>query len=127
MVVLLDTNIIIDHLRQQAEKSILTRISAKTPYQDIKLSLITIQELYGGTSTLHSQKEKDLLAVISSLEILPYTYHVAKLAGTLFRDLGRPIDFADSTIAATAIVNGALLATLNKRDFTGIPGLELAE
>lgn len=127
MVVLLDTNIIIDHLRQAPEKSILTRINTKIPYQNLRLSLITIQELYGGTSTLHSQKEKDLLAVISSLEILPYTYQVAQHAGKLFRDLGRPIDFADAAIAATAIVNCAELATLNTRGFAGIPELKLAK
>ncbi len=126
MVVLLDTNIIIDHLRQPPEKSVLSRISIKIPYHDLRLSLITIQELYGGTSTRESQKEKDLLAVIAPLTILPYTYEVAQRAGMLFRDLKRLINFADAAIAATAIVNHVPLLTLNEKDFLGLPGLSFA-
>lgn len=126
MVVLLDTNIIIDHLRQTPEKSVLARISAKISYQDLRLSILTIQELYSGTSTLSSQKEKILLAVIAPFTILPYTYEVAQRAGILFRDLDRPIHFADAAIAATAIVNHIPLYTLNRRDFSQIPGLILS-
>lgn len=36
-----------------------------------------------------------------------------------------PIDFADAAIAATAIHNHCELATLNPKDFTGIPNLSL--
>lgn len=125
MVVLLDTNIIIDHLRQPPEKSVLARISAKIPYQDLRLSILTIQELYSGTSTLSSQKEKILLAVIAPFTILPYTYEVAQRAGILFRDLDRPIHFADAGVAATAIVNHIPLCTLNQKDFSDIPELVL--
>lgn len=35
------------------------------------------------------------------------------------------IEFADAAIAATAIINGALLATLNKKHFQSIRDLEL--
>lgn len=126
MVVLLDTNIIIDHLRQPPEKSVLARISAKIPYQNLRLSMFTIQELYSGSSTLSSQKEKILLAVIAPFTILPYTYQIAQHAGILFRDLDRPIHFADAAIAATAIVNHIPLYTLNHKDFSKIPGLMLS-
>lgn len=59
------------------------------------------------------------------LKILPYTYEVARLAGEIARDMGRPIDFADAAIAATAIVQGASLFTLDKNDFEGVPDLNL--
>jgi len=36
-----------------------------------------------------------------------------------------PIELADAGIAATAIVNGCELFTLNKKDFKGIEGLKL--
>ncbi len=41
------------------------------------------------------------------------------------RDSKTPIQFADAAIAATAIINGAELYTLNKKDFEKIPGLLL--
>lgn len=55
---------------------------------------------------------------------MPYTYEVAQLAGAIARDLKQSLEFADAAIAATAIVNGAVLATFNKRHFAGIEDLE---
>jgi predicted nucleic acid-binding protein len=87
--------------------------------------MITIQELYGGTSTRDAQKEKDLLAVMSPFEILPFSFDVAKQAGILFRDLVKPMDFADAAIAATAIIHRIPLLTLNRADFSDVPDLDL--
>jgi tRNA(fMet)-specific endonuclease VapC len=126
-VVVLGTNIIIDHLRQQnAEtESMLLTIAKHSPKQVLALSIMTIQELYEGRSTRDPQTEQYLLATISPLRILPYTYEIAQRAGELARDLGRPIELADACLAATAIVNGATLYTANTKDFRGIPGLRL--
>lgn len=126
MVILLDTNIIIDHLHQPPEKSVLARISRKIPYQNLRLSIITIQELYSGKSTLSSRKEQVLLSVVAPFEVLPYTYEVAQRAGMLFRDFNLPIHFADAAIAATAIVNHIPLYTLNQKNFSKIPNLTLS-
>ena len=49
---------------------------------------------------------------------------VAKSAGSIARDLDKPLDLADAAIAATAILNGAKLSTFNKKDFQGIKDLE---
>lgn len=125
--VVLDTNIIIDHLRlQEKDKdSRLISLVRKNPQQTLAISIISIQELYEGQSTKNSDKEQSLLATISSLKILPYTYEIAERAGKLARDLGRPIELADVAIAATAIANGASLLTLNNKDFSDIKGLTL--
>lgn len=127
--VILDTNIIIDHLRlQQANQdSQLMRIAKQKPKEILALSLISVQELYEGRSTKDSQKEQYLLATISPLKILPYTYEVAQLAGELARDLNRPIELADAAIAATTILNSSSLLTLNKKDFTTIKDLQFTE
>lgn len=95
------------------------------PKAVLSLSLVSVQELYEGQSTIYDEKEKDLLATISPLKILPYTYEIAKLAGVIARDINRPIELADAAIAATAILHHAQLFTLNKKDFMGIPDLEL--
>lgn len=123
--VILDTNVIIDHLRQIGKKSYLLRLAEKIPKQTVALSMVSVQELYEGQSIKIEQREQTLLATISPLKILPYTYEIAKLAGEIARDLGRPISIADAAIASTAIINGCELATLNKKDFLGIKDLEL--
>ena len=126
--VVLDTNIIIEHLRQpKTKESTLIKLVKKKPKEVLAISIITIQELYEGKSTKDQAKEQALLATISPLKILPYTYEVAQLAGEIARDLNRAIELADAAIAATAILSGAQLLTLNKKDFLGIKNLELLE
>jgi predicted nucleic acid-binding protein len=52
----------------------------------------------------------------------------ATLAANIYTRLGRPRRRAiDLAIAACAMVQGAALWTLNPRDFSDIPGLELVE
>jgi tRNA(fMet)-specific endonuclease VapC len=124
--VILDTNIIIDHLRQTGKhKSQLYALVSHKPKEALLLSAVSIQELYEGSSTRDMEKEKDLLAVISPLKILPYTYEIARLAGIIARDHHAPIELADAAIAATAIVYHVPLFTLNTKDFVDIPALEL--
>ena len=124
--VVLDTNIIIDHLRQPKTKnSRLIKIAKQRPKETLAISMISIQELYEGRSTRNEEKEQFLLAIIAPLKILPYDYEAAKLAGQIARDLGRPIELADAAIAASTMLNGAQLVTLNKKDFQGIKELEL--
>lgn len=124
--VILDTNVIIDHLRLSGKaESTLEKIAKKHPKETLAISMVTVQELYEGKSTRDEEKEKALLATISPLKILSYTFEVAQKAGELARDLDRPIELADAAIAASTIVYGYTLATLNKKDFEGIENLEL--
>lgn len=127
--VILDTNIIIDHLRQypRNKKSVLDDIIKKITPNNLFLSVISMQELFAGDSTRNKQLEEWVLDVISPFKILPYTEKIARLAGQIERDLGRLIEFPDAAIAATAIINRASLFTLNKKDFRGIKNLELLD
>lgn len=124
--VILDTNIIIDHLRSSSKTpSLLLKLSQTQPKETLAISIITIQELYSGQSTKNINKEKDLLAVISPLKILPFTFETAQLAGQITRDLPHDIELADAAIAASAIINNCPIFTLNTRDFASIPILTL--
>lgn len=123
--VILDTNIIIDHLRRPFEKSKLRQIEEKIPLKDLAISIITVQELYEGKSTRDEVQERTLLETINPLAVLPYTYEVAQIAGKLARDLSRRTEFPDAAIAATTILNKASLFTLNKKDFKGVKKLKL--
>ncbi len=123
--VILDTNIIIDHLRQKpGSKSHLEKINDAEGKDYLAISIITIQELFEGRSTKDQQKMTELLAVLSPLKIFEYNLQVAQKAGEIARDLKDPIEFADSAIAATCIFNNCQFLTLNKKHFQHIPDLE---
>lgn len=124
--VILDTNVLIDYLRRPEDSSSPLQEFIRLQKDKITISILTIQELYAGKSSKEPIKEQLFLEVVGSLEILPYTYNTAKLAGEIVRDLGKPLGFPDAAIAATAILNKASLFTLNKKDFKGIKKLKLA-
>jgi len=123
--VILDTNIIIDHLRRKKGESWLMKISQLYPKESLGISIVTVQELYEGKSTKQLLKEQLMLATITPLKIFAYTWEIAKLAGEIARDLPSPLEFADAAIAATAIINRAKLLTLNQKDFSKISQLHL--
>lgn len=125
--VVLDTDIIIDHLRQLRKGTPLDKISQNEPLENLAISMITVQELYEGKSTKNKERETELLATIAPLKILPYTREIAELAGKIARDLPRYIEATDAAIAATTIINSAKLLTLNTKDFRDIKNLELVE
>lgn len=115
--VILDTSIIIDHLRRPPRESYLFKLTEKKlPKKSLALSIISVQELYEGQSTKDLRREEVMLSTINTMKILPYTFEVAQLAGKITRDLERPIEIADAAIAATVIINGGRLATLNRKD-----------
>ncbi len=123
--VVLDTNIIIDHLRQPSGDSILSELSKKYDGEEMGISVISIQELYEGRSTTSPIKENQMMAVIGQLNVLPYDVNVARLAGKIVRDSKIIIDLADAAIAATTIIHEGELYTLNTKHFQNIPNLKL--
>lgn len=123
MVIILDTNIIIDHLRLKGQNSIQFDLINDHLDDTFAISTITIQELFAGASTRHKTPLTILNQTLAELEILSYTPEISELAGKIMRDYH--LTFADSAIAATAIHYDANIATLNTKDFVGIPHLKL--
>ena len=126
--VIVDTSIIIDHLRRpKGTQTELIRFIKTKADKDLAISMISIQELFQGQSTKDQWRLQSMFAIISPLRILPYTYEIAQLAGEIIRDTREPIQFADAAIAATAIDNNCKLLTFNKKDFVKIKTLSLVE
>lgn len=124
--VVVDTNVIIDHLRMRGKgESALVRLRKVHADEKTAISLLTIQELYEGKSISNIDREKEMRSVLIDFEILPYDVEIAKKAGEINRGLTHPRDAFDMAIAATCLVNQCALATLNKKDFLGIEELEL--
>ncbi len=123
--VIVDTNIIIDHLRQTRSLDTALERFMEIVEEDISLSVLSIQELFAGKSSRLNQNRERILEVLSLFEIIPYSFEIAKTAGMLVRDLRNPIEFPDAAIAATALVYESSLLTLNHKDFAHIPGLRV--
>ena len=127
MAYLLDTTVAVE-LRDgdRAFRSHLASVD-ETP----SISAITRVELEGGIYAHAALAEKRRLAVDALLRefiVLDFTNEIAATYGEIVRQAGfsrRKI--ADRMIAATALVNGLALVTLNGRDFRDVPGLEVVE
>lgn len=127
MAYLLDTTVAVE-LRDgdRAFRSHLASLD-ETP----SISAITRVELEGGIYAHASLAEKRRLAVDALLRefiVLDFTNEIAATYGEIVRQAGfsrRKI--ADRMIAATALVHGLALVTLNGRDFRDVPGLEVVE
>jgi predicted nucleic acid-binding protein len=127
--VILDTNIIIDHVRcskKTEHLTILQQLVRAQPDQSQAVSTITIQELYEGQSSKDPDKERDLLRILSPMKVLSYNLEIARLAGKIARDNSPTPDLADAAIAATAISYNLPLLTLNQKHFKHIVKLKLA-
>lgn len=124
--VIIDTSLIIDHLRQgQLQDSFLMKVVETEDSDTLFISMATLQELYAGKSTRDELAEESLINTLAGLGILPYEFDTAEMAGKLTRDLG--MSFVDASIAATSIINSAKLYTLNTKDFALVPKLELGK
>jgi predicted nucleic acid-binding protein len=110
--VLLDTDVLIDHLRGARE--------LRPPSGVASYSVVTRCELYSGRAA----DEREIDRLLSAFRELPVDRSVAERAGRLRRETG--VRTPDVLIAATALVHGVALMTRNVRDFERVPGLRLA-
>lgn len=110
--VVVDTDILIHFLRgKEAAKRLLLSIADET----ISCSVITVAEIHAGM--LPSEK-KATQALLDSLMILPVTREIAEVAGQLKQTTRQmQLELPDCIITATALVEGADLATGNRRHY----------
>ena len=111
---LLDTDVLIDHLRGAVE---LRRPQGASMH----CSVITRCELLAGPA----DQEPAVRSLLASLRQLPVTAEIADAAGLIRRESG--IATPDALIAATAITAGLELRTRNRRDFARVAGLRLGD
>ena len=91
--------------------------------------MVTRIELEGGVHrmpTLAARRRARLDELLTEMPVLDFTAPMAGIYGDIVQKLGysRP-RILDRMIAATAIVHGLTLITMNADDFRGIPGLAL--
>lgn len=119
--VLLDSDILIDHLRgYDPARQYLKRFEAGE--EQGYLSVISVAELATGQMRQEGEEDKirQLLALFTHLDL---DYAIAWRAGEIRRQYSTRI--ADALIAATALIRDLPLSTRNLRHFTPIDGLRV--
>jgi predicted nucleic acid-binding protein len=124
---LLDTSILSQPIKDKPLANVLDRWSDLGD-EVVCTSAICLAEILQGLRDRESSKYwrryRDL--VENQYQVLPFDAAVADTFSSMAVDLrrqGRPKPTLDLMIAATVACHGLVLATLNARDFTGIPGL----
>ena len=131
--IVVDTNVISEPLRQPPESRVIEWIDAQ-PIETLYLAAITVAELRFGVASLPAGKRRDRLHESLERQVLPlfagrvlpfdaaaspfYAESMAKA-----RSAGLAIATADGYIAATAIANGMMVATRDTSPFeaAGVP------
>lgn len=116
---LVDTNILIDHLRGMASATAFLRQARRQG--TLWISVITVAEIYAGQKM---KQPKEAARVRRFLRLFRVAYldgTIAAAGGEIAREHG--IALPDALLAATALSKGLRLATRNLRHFAGIPNL----
>jgi predicted nucleic acid-binding protein len=110
---LIDTDVLIDYLRDRAEA--VTYLESFT--SPLSVSAISVAELYAGVRD--GSERTTLDQFIESFQVVAIDEAIAIRAGIIRRDFGKThgTGLADAIIAATAEAQQADLVTLNNKHF----------
>ena len=132
--IVLDTNVLSELMRQQPAAAVLAWANQLKPQQVAITAMNEAEILQGITGLPDSQRRLQLqqawdmlLGNVLQQPVLPFNSAAAQWFAALVNHregLGRPISTADAVIAATALAHDGQLATRNTADFDAI-GLKL--
>lgn len=120
--VVVDTDIIIDHLRQPRKKTLFKKL-IKDRTLKVILPAVCLTELYIGKSAARPKEENRLKRVINKTKLALADKNISKRAGVLIRRYPN-LYLADALVAATALEESASLCTFNKSHFENISSLK---
>ncbi|MBI4859609.1 MAG: PIN domain-containing protein [Candidatus Riflebacteria bacterium] len=124
MKVLLDTDVLVDHLRSADSpwSSLLDSIQRRrsTGY----ISVVTVAELHAGKLMSQPGVRAGTVRFLELFRRVPIQESIAVRAGTLLREHGEDgLALADALIAATALALRVPLLTRNRKHFERVRGL----
>lgn len=124
MKVVIDTSILIDHLRGG---NIWNNLIDGIEEANIELFIptIVIFELFSGQSSKLPLMKEKIEKVIAKFYRVDLTEEIARQAGEIYRDFAPNIQIPDYIVAASAIKLDGYVLTLNKKHFQEIPNLRI--
>lgn len=123
MNVVIDTSILIDHLRGGNQWETFTGSLGDGVV--CYLPTIVLFELFSGESTSQKNITSKITDFIKFFEKIELTETIARRAGEIYRDGVRGLAVPDYIVSASALEFGAMVATLNRKHFSRVPGLTL--
>lgn len=123
MKIVVDSSILVDHLRGGMHW--LTFLESVDPQETLFLPTIVLFELYAGQSSKDERVRQQIVRLMTKLQKVDLTDDIAQHAGELYRDVHIKLQAPDYIIAASALMVGAQVLTLNRKYFSQIPGLTL--
>jgi predicted nucleic acid-binding protein len=123
--ILVDSNILIRFSRGDHEAA--NWLKTNGVNDELMVSVVTELELLVGSRDKRHLKE--IKTFLSRFPVIDITPEISRRATELIEEynLSQNLQVADSLIAATAVVSGFALATINKKDFRYIRGLKLVD
>jgi len=123
MRVLVDTNIIIDHLRGVTEAGAYLKNIERGELEGL-ISSLSIMELFAAPRFV-PEDEEIINEILGIFEVVTITPGIARSAGKLLGQYRRShgLEPIDALIAATALASDAVLLTRNEEHFKFIDGL----
>ena len=125
--ILLDTNVLSEMMRPLPEPLVSAWVDNQ-PEEELWTASIVLAELHSGVDLMPiGRRQKALREAVEEMivgdlrgRIFKFDENAARRYGQIFshrQKIGRPIKEMDALIAATALANGASLATRNIADF----------
>jgi len=127
---LIDSSFVIDLERRRGS---VAELRERIGGDRMAIATITLSELLVGIHRASDQarqarRQESLHRLVALVRVLPFDEEVARRHAAIAAELtaiGEPIGAHDLIIAATAIVHGLTLITLDLRHFPRVPGLAL--
>lgn len=123
-VILVDTSILIDYYRK-TDKANSKWIALVRQGYKFAISVVTKYEIYSGATPSQLTFWDKVLQVVEIISLDEISIDTAVTMNSSLKRKRKQIDLADLFIAATAITHNLSLATLNKKHFERIDGLQL--
>ena len=120
---LLDTSVLIDHLREYKPATDFLETVFNSGVL-VNISAVTEMELHAGKNAENPAIEEAVLKFLKLFKVLPVTSNIARQSGRLLRHhRHQGLTPIEAIIAGTAIEHNANLITRNIRHFRVIKGL----
>ena len=125
-IVMIDTSILIDFYRKSDKKNA-AWIALIAQRYEFAISAITKYEIYSGATDSQMQFWNEILSTVQIISLNEASVDAAVNINAVLKRKRKQIDLADLLIAATAIAYNLPFATLNKKHFERVEGLNIIE